>query len=252
MLPVLHSPNLVPFRHAFFMRQGGVSEGLYGSLNGGQGSKDDPVAVLENRRRMANHLGVEATYLVSLDQIHSADVVVVTDPWTRETRPKGDAMVTNRKGIALGITTADCGPILFGDPQAGVIGAAHAGWKGALAGVIEATVSAMESLGASRQRLFAALGPTIHMQAYEVGADFRATFLEKAETHAVFFREDSHGKLFFNLPAFIAHHIKASGIVAFHDLACCTLREDAHFFSFRRATLRGEADYGRMISAIVL
>ena len=163
-------------RHAFFTRQGGVSEGVYASLNGGLGSSDDPARVIENRRRMTAQLSLPAEALVSVHQVHSPDAVVVEHPWPREARPRADGMVTTRPGLALGITTADCGPVLFADPQAGVVGACHAGWRGALTGILEATLETMERLGARRGGIVAVLGPTIGPNAYEVGAEFVREF----------------------------------------------------------------------------
>ena len=174
--------SLSGIRHAFFTRQGGVSEGIYASLNGGIGSSDEPAKVQENRRRMAGALSIEPDGLISVYQVHSPDAVIVEGPW-RGDRPKADAMVTATPGLALGITTADCGPVLFADPQARVIGAAHAGWRGAVTGVLESTVAAMERLGARRDRIVAALGPTISQKAYEVGPDFIRRFAEEAPGH---------------------------------------------------------------------
>src|SRR6478735_7682854 len=177
---------LPTIRHAFFTRQGGVSEGLYASLNGGLGSSDDPGRVRENRRRMADALAVAPDALVSVHQVHSPDAVVVEGPWTGD-RPRADAMVTSRPGLALGITTADCGPVLFADGGNGVIGAAHAGWRGALTGVLEATVAAMETLGAKRDAIVAVLGPMIGRDAYEVGAEFKARFMESDQANERYF-----------------------------------------------------------------
>ncbi|HEY7384322.1 MAG TPA: polyphenol oxidase family protein, partial [Beijerinckiaceae bacterium] len=183
--PDLRSP---PVRHAFFTREGGVSTGIYGSLNGGIGSSDDPAHVTENRRRMAERLGVAESALVSLHQIHSAEAVIVERPWTRDARPRADGMATRVPGIALAISTADCGPVLFADAQARVIGAAHAGWRGALGGVLEATVAAMETLGAARRNITAVLGPTISQAAYEVGPELVAGFRQADPGNARFFR----------------------------------------------------------------
>ena len=239
-------------RHAFFTREGGVSGGIYASLNGGLGSADERALVLENRARMAAVMGVSPGHLVSVHQVHSADVVVVDAPFVGE-RPKADAMVTNVPGLALAIATADCGPILFADPAAGVIGAAHAGWKGAFGGVVEATVTAMEGLGASRVRIIAALGPTIGPSAYEVGPEFVARLMQESANHARFFSpsgRDSHAM--FNLPGFIAEKAHEAGIGHFTDLALCTCSDEKRFYSYRRTTHRKEPDYGRLISAIAL
>ena len=248
--PQLQSSGLV---HGFFTREGGVSQGLYASLNGGLGSSDDPAAVVENRARMANFLGVKPSKLLSLYQIHSADCVTVTEAWPLDQRPRADAMVTNSPGIALGIGTADCGPLLFADRDAGVIGAAHAGWKGAFHGVIESTIEAMETLGASRSRIVAVLGPTISQSAYEVGPEFRTTFLSTDTQSDRFFTPvNERGKCHFNLPAYIVDRLSKARVGRIENLALCTYADEARFFSYRRATHRNEADYGRLIAAIAL
>jgi hypothetical protein len=241
------------FAHGFFTREGGVSQGIYASLNGGLGSDDDLAHVTENRTRMAETLGVEPSNLLSLYQIHSPDVVTVTTPWPVADRPKADGMVTKIAGIALGIGTADCGPVLFIDPHARVIGACHAGWKGALGGVIESTLNAMEELGASREHIHACLGPTISQSAYEVGHDFVAQFETRDKDGLEFFSASkSTDKKQFNLPAYIGHRVKRAGVGAFDDLALCTYTDEQRFFSFRRTTHRKESDYGRLISTIAL
>jgi len=239
-------------RHAFFTRQGGASEGIYASLNGGIGSSDDPAKVQENRRRMTQALGVAQDALISVYQVHSPDAVFVEGPWSGE-RPKADAMVTATPGLALGITTADCGPVLFADTQARVIGAAHAGWRGAVTGVLESTVAAMEQLGARRENIVAVLGPTISQKAYEVGPDFIQRFAAEAPGHERFFKEaERPGHAMFDLPGFIGARLEAAGIGAFTDLALCTYSDEERFFSYRRTTHRKEPDYGRLISAIAL
>lgn len=239
-------------RHAFFTRQGGVSEGIYTSLNGGIGSSDEAAKVAENRRRMAQALGVKPDGLVSVYQVHSPDAVLVEGPWPGE-RPKADAMVTNVPGIALAITTADCGPVLFADTQARVIGAAHAGWRGAVTGVLESTLAAMERLGAHRSRIVAVLGPTISQAAYEVGPEFVARFAEEAPGHERFFRPgEKADHAMFDLPGFIGARLEAAGIGGFTNLGLCTYSDEERFFSYRRKTHRDEADYGRLISAITL
>lgn len=253
---IIEAPELsaqAAIRHAFFTRRGGVSDGLYASLNGGLGSNDAPDQVAENRRRMGEKLGVPAENLVSLYQIHSADVVVVEAPFALADRPKSDGMVTRVPGLALGIATADCGPILFADPANGVAGAAHAGWKGALAGVVEATVAAMERLGAERTRIVAVLGPTIAQAAYEVGPDFLARFRDEAPGAEGFLAEsDRPGHARFDLPGFILARLTEAGIENASALGLCTYADPEHFYSYRRATHRGEPDYGRLISAIAL
>ena len=243
--------------HGFFGREGGVSGGIYASLNCGPGSKDAPEAVAENRRRVAQQLGAER--VVSLSQIHSPIVHVVNAGWDTAQRPEGDGLVTATPGIALGILTADCAPVLFADPAARVIGAAHAGWKGALGGVLEATLAAMEKLGASRGRIAAAIGPCISQRNYEVGAEFRTRFLEAAPLsghqsgNARFFIESERpGHYRFDLEGYAATRLAAAGVAALEPLSACTYPEENGFFSFRRTTHRGEPDYGREISGIVL
>ena len=249
------SPDLAGetgIRHAFFTREGGISTGIYASLNGGVGSQDDQAHVAENRARMAAHLGVERDKLVSVYQVHSPDVAVVTGPWPDE-RPKADAMVTIAHGVALGVSSADCGPILFADSEAGVIGAAHSGWKGAFGGVVGATVTAMEKLGARRERIIAVLGPTISAAAYEVGPEFIERFKAENATYSRFFHASERpAHAMFDLPAFIAHRAQEAGIGRFIDLALCTYGDESRFYSYRRTTHRQEADYGRLISAIAL
>ena len=187
---MLASPLLsaIPgLRHAFFSREGGVSNGIYASLNGGLGSSDDPAHVAENRRRMAEQIDVAPSHFLSLHQVHSPDAVIATGPWDGAERPRADAIVTRTEGLAIGVTTADCGPILFADPTARVIGAAHAGWKGALTGIVEATVAAMEKLGADRGGIVAAIGPLIRQHSYEVGSEFVERFIEADAENAPFF-----------------------------------------------------------------
>lgn len=240
-------------RHAFFTRQGGVSDGLYASLNGGLGSQDRPGAVAENRARMCAQLGLPGDRMASLHQVHSAQAVVVEAPFPLAERPKADAMVTRVPGLALGIATADCGPILFADPENGVVGAAHAGWKGALTGVVEATVAAMEGLGARRGSIVAVLGPTIAQAAYEVGAEFVARFRDEAPGSDRFFAAGTrpdHAQ--FDLPGFVLSRLEQAGIGEGAILGLCTYADPERFYSYRRATHCGEADYGRLISSIAL
>jgi YfiH family protein len=222
-------------------------------LNGGLGSSDDPQSIIKNRARMAHALGVNEHHLLSLYQIHSATCVKVNEPWSLDQRPRADAMVTNQTGLALGIGTADCGPLLFADPHARVIGAAHAGWKGALYGVIESTILAMEELGAQRGRLHVTLGPTISQSAYEVGPEFRETFLSTDKNWDRFFTaQNESGKCHFDLPAFIMDRLEKAHVGSIENLALCTYADEQRFFSFRRTTHRKEADYGRLIAAIAL
>jgi purine-nucleoside/S-methyl-5'-thioadenosine phosphorylase / adenosine deaminase len=253
MLQAASLSKLAGLRHAFFTRSGGVSQGVYSTLNGGVGSNDAPEKVAENRARMAAALGVSADRLLTAYQIHSPDVVVADAPWPRGERPRADALVTRTPGLALGVSTADCAPLLFADAEGGVIGAAHAGWRGALTGVIEATVAAMEKLGAARARIAAALGPTIRQPNYEVGPEFVARFNAADAANARFFVPSARADhAMFDLAGYIASRVERSGIVKFEDLGFCTYAEPARFFSYRRMTRLGEADYGRHINAIAL
>lgn len=238
-------------RHGFFTRRGGVSNGIYGDLNTGSGSKDDPANVAENRARAARALGADPTSLVTVYQVHSPDVAAVTAPFAGE-RPKADAMVTATPGLALGVLTADCGPVLFADAKAGVVGAAHAGWRGAVSGVLENTISAMEQLGARREDIVAVLGPTISRANYEVGGEFRDTFLNQDRGNDRYFSASATiGHIMFDLPAYILDRLAGAGVRA-AATGHCTYADEARFFSFRRTTHRGEPDYGRQISAIMI
>lgn len=238
-------------RHAFFTREGGVSRGLYASMNGGQGSKDYPVHVAENRRRMAQALG--ATSLMTAFQHHSATAVVAAQPWTREDAPRADAIVTKTPGIAIGVTVADCGPILLADGEAGVVAAAHAGWRGAFDGIVAAIVEKMEELGARRENIAAVIGPLIRQPSYEVGPEFAARFREADATFEKFFKPSPRaGHAMFDLPGFIALRLQQSGVGKIEDLGLDTYADEARFYSYRRATHRKEADYGRLIAAIAL
>ncbi len=240
-------------RHGFFTRLGGVSEGLYASLNCGFGSEDRPENVTENRSRVAKLLGVTPDRLLTTYQYHGCEVVEVIKPWTDRDRPRADAMVTGVPGLALGILTADCVPVLFADPQAGIIGAAHSGWQGALGGVLGATVAAMERLGASRSGIRAVIGPAISQIAYQVGPEFRDTFDERAPDSDGFFRDDMEtGRFLFDLPGYARALLERETIGGIADLHLCTYGEEPRFFSYRRATHRNEPDYGRQISAITL
>jgi polyphenol oxidase len=239
--------------HGFFTRGGGHSTGIFASLNCGYGSGEDPDLVKMNRQVAARALNVGEDHLVTAHQVHSADVVEVTEVWSLDGRPKVDGMVTRAKGIALGVLTADCGPVLFVDHAAGVIGCCHAGWKGALTGVTDTTVVAMEKLGAKRDNILAVIGPTISQIAYEVGPEFPKPFLEQSSAHGVFFRPSLKADRFmFDLPAYLRERLKAFGLKAVYDLAICTYSDESRFYSYRRATHRGETDYGRLISAIAL
>lgn len=232
--------------HGFFGRQGGVSSGIYDSLNCGPGSGDDLEKVAENRRHVLAELGEGK--LVTLHQIHSGYVVDVINPWEMGKGPQADAMVTTVPHLAIGILTADCAPVLLADTKAGVIGAAHAGWKGAISGVLEETVANMEVLGADRARIAAAIGPCISQTNYEVGPEFRERFVETMADNARFFSPDFH----FDLEGYAASRLAAAGVANVERLSACTYARETEFFSFRRATHRKETAYGRQISAIML
>ena len=239
--------------HGFFTRLGGISEGVYASLNGGVGSRDAPEAVTENRARIGAALGAAPERLAVPFQIHSPDAVAITELWPPSARPQCDALVTATPGLLLGVTGADCGMILFADERARVIGAAHAGWKGALAGVVEATVAAMEQLGAKRDNVVAALGPCIGPRSYEVGPEFVAAFAAAGDDTARYFAPSRKaGHSIFNLNAYIAERAARAGIGGFEDLRLDTYADERRFFSYRRATHRKEPDYGRLMSVIVM
>jgi polyphenol oxidase len=245
--------GLTGIRHAFFTRGGGVSPGIYASLNAGVGSNDDPDNVAANRARMAASLGVAPAEFLTCYQIHSPDVVVADAPWSAQERPRADAIVTGRPGLAIGVSTADCGPVLFADPQARIVGAAHAGWRGALAGVTAATIAAMERLGAARERIVAAIGPMIRQPNYEVGPDLMDRFIATDPANRRFFVASARdGHFMFDLAGYVAARLAAAGVGAIEDLGACTYADPAQFYSYRRMTHRGEADYGRHINAIVL
>jgi len=252
--PVTASPlaALEGIAHGFFTRRGGVSRGGYASLNCGLGSRDDPQAVGENRRRVAAHLGAQD--LVTAHQVHSATAVIVERCWTHPgERPRADAMVTARPGLALGVLTADCAPVLLADPAARVAAAAHAGWRGLIGGVIEATLAAMERLGAQRDRIEAAVGPCIGAQAYEVGWDFEREFLARdpaSESH--FLHRDPRARPHFDLAGYALARLVRAGVARAVATGACTYARGEDFFSYRRSQAGGEPDYGRQISAIVL
>ena len=249
--------SLDGIRHGFFSREGGVSEGLYATLNCGLGSGDPIDNVLTNRARAAAELDVKRDSLLTCYQIHSAEVVEVDGPWPRDTRPKADAMVTRAPRVALGILTADCAPVLLADSAARVIGAAHAGWRGALTGVIAATVAAMARLGAEPRRILAGIGPCIAQRSYEVGPEFPAPFLADDPRHETFFAPCAAAaargetKFLFDLRGFVASQLGKAGVRQVYDVPHDTCREE-RFFSYRRACQRGEKDYGRAVSAIAL
>jgi polyphenol oxidase len=239
--------------HGFFTRQGGHSTGLFDSLNCGMGSGDDKDTVLKNRATVAEKLGVAPDRLLSAWQVHSPDAAVVSGPWQGEDRPRVDALVTRTPGVGLGVLTADCGPVLFADPQAKVIGAAHAGWKGALTGVTAKTLAAMEEQGADRANVTAVIGPMISKAAYEVGPEFPGRFTEADPANQRYFTPSARaGHFMFDLPAYLADRLRAEGVGTVVNLSLCTFSDEDRFFSYRRATHRNEKDYGRLISAIAL
>jgi YfiH family protein len=239
-------------QHGFFTRQGGVSTGIYASLNCGLGSADDPEHVTANRTRCAAMLGIAPAGLVTAYQVHGINVAEVTSPWAPGNGPKADALVTNRRGVALGILTADCAPILLADRQAGVIGAAHAGWKGAKAGVAAAVVAAMVRQGARPENIAAAVGPVIGQASYEVGPEFRQAFLNDDPDASVFFCDGPRGRPHFDLPGFVTRQLERLNLGAVDRVDDDTCADADRFFSYRRSCLTGEPDYGRQLSAIVL
>jgi polyphenol oxidase len=239
-------------RHAFFTRDGGVSDGIYASLNGGLGSRDDAAHVAENRRRMAEQLGVEPEHFLSVHQTHSPDVIVATGPWPGPSRPMADAIVTRTEGLAIGASAADCGPILLVDPSARVIGAAHAGWKGALTGIVESTVATMEKLGAERSGIVAAIGPLIRQHSYEVGGEFVERFVEADAENALFFIPSTRERhAMFDLAGYIRMRLENAGVLMIDDTGLDTY-SDERFYSYRRSMHRKEPDYGRHVHAIAL
>ena len=253
MLQAQSLAKLTGIRHGFFTRAGGVSDGVYESLNGGVGSEDSPAKVAENRARMAQSLGVAPERFLTCYQIHSPEVVTAETPWPAGERPRADAIVTRTPGLAIGVSTADCGPVLFADPQARVIGAAHAGWRGALTGVIEATVAAMEKLGAKRGAIVAAAGPMIRQPNYEVGQDLIDRFVSVEPNTVRFFKPAKRpGHAMFDLGGYVASRLRRAEIAEIEDLGHCTYADPEQFYSYRRATHQAEADYGRHINAIAL
>jgi polyphenol oxidase len=250
-IEVIRAASLRSVPHGFLGRRGGVSRGIHGGLNVGLGSDDDRLAVAENRARAAAAVLPEAT-LVTVHQVHSAEVVAVAEPWPDDRRPRADALVTDRAGLVLGVLTADCAPVLLSDPVARVVGAAHAGWKGALAGITDAAVAAMETLGAERGRIAAAIGPCIAQASYEVDAAFAARFVAAAPANSRFFRAGAPGHASFDLAGYVAARLEQAGVGMVGRLGLDTYADDARFFSYRRATHRGEPGYGRQIALIGL
>lgn len=249
-MEILTSPLLAPLRHGFFTRKGGASSGIFAGLNCGQGSSDLSEAVAVNRARVAEAMGVPPGALAGVHQVHSARVEVLTAP--PASAVKADAMVTKVPRLVLTVLTADCQPVLFADRKAGIVGAAHAGWRGAQAGVLEATVAAMVVLGAKRADIAAVIGPTISQEAYEVGPEFRASFIAQDPENERFFTETPKGGPHFDLPGCGLAALTAAGVGQVEWTGHCTYTDEARFYSYRRSQHRGEADYGRLISAIRL
>ncbi len=250
-LEILTSDMLAPVKHGFFSRRGGASSGVFAGLNCGYGSSDQTEIVALNRRRVADAMDVTPEALVGIHQVHSPDVLTVDAPLTGD-KPKADALVTATPGLALTILTADCQPVLFCDPDANVIGAAHAGWRGALDGVLEATLDAMEALGATRENTRAVIGPAISQAAYEVGPEFLDAFMAESSENSRFFANGTEDRMQFDLPAFGLHKLRQAGVGQAEWTRHCTYSDPDRFYSYRRTTHAKEADYGRLISAIRL
>ena len=252
----LSAPSLAAtdgITHGFFTRQGGISGGLYASLNCGPSSRDDAANVTENRARVAELLGAERDRLLSVQQQHGARAVIAERPWKAGAAPQADAIVTATPGLAIGVLTADCAPVLFRDARARVVGAAHAGWRGALSGIIEATVAAMQELGARQENIAAAIGPAISQRAYEVGHDFMQTVLAVDADGALYFAiDEGSGEPHFDLAGYVGERLARAGVGDVSDLGVCTYCDETRLFSYRRSQHHGESDYGRQISAILL
>jgi len=256
MLEPIQAPclaHLPGIRHGFFTRAGGGSLGIYAGLNCGPGSADDPEQVAANRARVSEHLGAEPPEIATLYQVHSAIALCIDAPVPCNDRPKADAIVTRTPGLAVGVLTADCAPVLFADAQARVVAAAHAGWRGAVAGILEATIAQMERQGAERSRIHAAVGPAINQVSYEVGPEFEAELLKSCADNARFFvRSNSNARAHFDLPGYVENRLLAAALGKVERQSPCTYENESLFYSFRRSQHRREADYGRQISAIVV
>ncbi|HVI53273.1 MAG TPA: peptidoglycan editing factor PgeF [Candidatus Sulfotelmatobacter sp.] len=254
MITVSTLNEVLRIRHGFFTRQGGVSEGLYASLNCGFGSQDNPEHVTANRNLAMSTLDVPPQCLATVYQQHTTKVSIIGDDWAPGQEPQvADAMVTNRPGIALGILTADCAPVLLADRKANVVAAVHAGWRGALGGILDNAVQAMVSLGAKTNRIVASVGPCIAQRSYEVGPEFPIPFLEQdGDNHFFFTAAQREGHYFFDLPGYVARRLAKASVSEVARTPCDTFREESRFFSYRRSVLKGEGDYGRNLSAIVL
>lgn len=255
MMQPIEAPNLLPLagiRHGFFTRAGGVSSGVYAGLNCGLGSADDPALVRENRRRAATHLGALHGDVVTLYQVHGATALTVAGPIARDALPKADAVISDTPGLAVGVLTADCAPVLFADATARVVAAAHAGWRGAVGGILEATITEMERRGAVRSQIHAAIGPTINQDIYEVGADFENEVMGLDSDSSRFFKGAGGGKSHFDLPGYVHHRLARAGLASIQAATPCTHENESLFYSYRRSRLQKQADYGRQISAIVV
>jgi polyphenol oxidase len=256
MLSPIEAENLIArpgIRHGFFTRAGGVSSGIYAGLNCGLGSSDNTANVIENRRRVSAHLGGAHDGVVTLYQEHGVTALAIDQPVPRDALPKADAVVTATPGLVIGVLTADCAPVLFADTDARIVAAAHAGWRGAVNGIIESTIAEMERLGAQRHRIVAALGPCITQTAYEVGDAFMADVTARDLANARFFaRPGPDAQPHFDLPAYVLHRLAEAGIANVNNRALCTHANESLFFSYRRTSQRQEPDYGRQISAIVV
>lgn len=259
-LSILLDPVMAPclsrlsaIRHGFFTRNGGVSQGIYASLNCGLGSDDDVDAVLENRTRVCQHLNGAGDSVLTVHQCHSARAVLADGPIARDVLPRADAIVTTTPGLVIGALAADCTPVLFADAEAKVVAAAHAGWRGAVGGILEATVVEMEQAGAVRNRIRAAVGPCISQEAYEVGPEFEHRLMDMDSRNARFFRQfTDQGRAYFDLPGFVVSRLQALNLAAIDNVTACTNADDSRFFSYRASKRRSEPDYGRQISAIVV
>ncbi|WP_299043343.1 peptidoglycan editing factor PgeF [uncultured Tateyamaria sp.] len=249
-LEILTADSLAPLRHGFFTRKGGASSGIFAGLNCGTGSSDQTEIVAINRARVAEAMGVAADQLTGVHQVHSSDAVSITAPL--DPKPKADGLVTATRGVALSVLTADCQPVLFADAQAGVIGAAHAGWKGAQAGILEATIDAMTDLGAARENIHAVIGPTISQRAYEVGPEFFDIFLDEDPENTRFFAGGDGDRMHFDLPGYGLMRLRAAGIASAEWTRHCTYFDPDRFYSYRRSVHHKDPDYGRLISSIVL
>ena len=248
---VIRANGLAGVPHGFLGRRGGVSTGILAGLNVGTGSGDDREAIAENRRRAIAAV-LPGAELATVHQIHSPEAVYVAEPWPQDSRPRADAMVTDRPRLLLGILTADCAPVLLADEQAGVVGAAHAGWRGALAGVTDSVVAEMEAIGARRERIAAAIGPCIAMPSYEVDEAFRQRLLDADPANDRFFSAAAAGTLHFDLPAYVRHRLIAAGVGEVETIHLDTYADPDRFYSYRRATHRGEPTYGRQVSLVGL